>query len=167
VIRCCSSIGPAALLLLAGTLPAQEKPVLPQEPVLRFDAGGPTAVVTALAFAPDGRTLYTAGYDKVVRAWARDPAGRFTPKAVYRVPLGPGADGALNALAVSPDGRWLAAAGLGVVREAAGFTNSGILEPRRGRLSRDMLEDEGRVHLFDTATGAKRAALRGHRGPVC
>ena len=43
-------------------------------PLPFLDGDGPTAAVTALTFSPDGQTLYSAGYDKVVRVWepARD-----------------------------------------------------------------------------------------------
>ena len=40
-----------------------------KEPLFRLEAGGPTSRVTALAFSPDGQTLYAAGGDKVVRVW--------------------------------------------------------------------------------------------------
>src|SRR5262245_36285743 len=89
------------------------------EPVLRLDAGGPAAYTPALAFSPDGRTLYAGGFDKVVRVWTLDEtAARFVAGkvAAYRVPIGPGLHGAVNTLAVSPDGRQLAVAGLGLVR---------------------------------------------------
>ena len=33
-------------------------PVLDDKPVLQVDPGGPSAAVTALAFSPDGDTLY-------------------------------------------------------------------------------------------------------------
>src|SRR4051794_26292953 len=85
-------------------------------PLLRVEAGGPTAHVTALAFSPDSQTLYAAGFDKLVRAWNWDPAqqGFVAAPRAYRVPIGPGTTGMLNALAVSRDGEWLATSGLGL-----------------------------------------------------
>ncbi len=155
-----------ALLLLPLVVRADESPLPPaQPPALQLEAGGPTAQVTALAFSPDGKTLYVGGYDKVVRTWALDDKGRFTPKAAYRIPVGPGMEGVINAMALSPDGRLLAVAGSGVVREAAGFREPGMVVPRAGRFSEAMLRDRGMVYLFDTRSGAVRL-LRGHRGPV-
>src|SRR5437868_11446968 len=84
-------------------------PVLGQEkneakPLLRLEAGGPTSNVTSLAFSPDGKTLYVAGYDKVVRVW-RWNAGmakfELDEAISFRVPIGPGIDGAINAIALS------------------------------------------------------------------
>src|SRR5437660_1991520 len=89
-----------------------QAPVLPpgeKEPLLRLEAGGPTSDVTALAFSPDGQTLYAGGWDKVVRTWKRDAKGEFVAQRLaYRVPIGPGLHGAINALALSDDGKWLA-----------------------------------------------------------
>src|SRR5262245_28019283 len=72
---------------------------LQKEPLLRVEAGGPMAFVTTLAFGPDGKTLYAAGFDKVVRTWAidkDDKNGKFVLGAVaHRVPVGPGTDGTL------------------------------------------------------------------------
>src|SRR5687768_4475246 len=102
----------AALLLAAAASPssAQKNQPAPGDlkPILRLEAGGPTSTVTALAFSPDGGTLYAAGFDKVVRAWAlNDKTGRFElrPEVYFRVPIGPGTRGAVNALALSDDGK--------------------------------------------------------------
>lgn len=138
-----------------------------QNPVLRLEAGGPTARVTSMAFSPDGKTLYEAGLDKVVRVWTRDARDqRFEPTSAYRVPLGPGVQGALNALALSPDGKWLAAAGSGAVRMAAGFREPGLVWiPSREALSPEMARDLGTIYVFNTHDGTVRR-LRGHGGAV-
>jgi WD40 repeat protein len=153
------------LLLLPVAQGAEERPLPPASPpVLRLEPGGPMSQVTALAFSPDGRTLYAGGYDKVVRVWTI-ANGQFELKKIYRVPVGPGVDGVVNALAVSPDGRWLAVGGSGVIRGSAGFRAGGVIDPRAGRLSDAMLRDQGLIHLFDT-TGKGIKLLRGHRGSV-
>src|SRR5262249_51195252 len=107
------------LYSLPACLYGQAAPVLPpgeKEPLLRLEAGGPTTYVTSLAFSADGQTLYAAGFDKVVRVWGLDKqTGKFVlDRASYRVPIGPGLEGAINAMALSPDGTWLAAAGMSV-----------------------------------------------------
>src|SRR5207302_7832864 len=137
-----------------------------QDPLLRLEADGPTSYVTALAFSPDGKMLYAAGWDKVVRVWMLDAQGRFIlDRVAYRVPLGPGLDGAINAIALSPDGTWLAVGGLGVFRGGAGFRTPGLVLPVIGGLTAEMRKDQGLIYLFNTRTGAVRL-MRGHRGPV-
>src|SRR5262249_44052376 len=59
--------------------------------------------VTALAFSPDGRRLYSSGADACVRVWDTDKGKEL------RVISLPGPGGAIR-LAVSPDGTRLAAA---------------------------------------------------------
>jgi len=123
--------------------------------------------VTALAFSPDGNTLYSAGWDKVVRVWNGDAeAGGFTldPRATFRVPIGPGVDGAINALTLSTDGTWLAVAGNGIVRGGAGFRRSGWIIPAASK-SPEMSLDQGLITVFNTRTRDVRI-LRGHLGPV-
>src|SRR5438105_9042256 len=67
-------VGTVALVALLLSAPAfGQGPTIPsgdKEPVLRLEAGGPTSFVTSLVFSPDGRRLYAAGFDKVVRVWA-------------------------------------------------------------------------------------------------
>lgn len=160
----------AALATLVSAASAQEQPLIPpgeKEPLLRLEAGGPTSFVTALAFGPDGKSLYAAGWDKVVRVWNLDArTGRFVlDAAAFRVPIGPGSFGMLNALAVSPDGAWLATGGMGLIREGSGFRKAGFVLPRRAAMSTAMREDEGMIYVFDTQTRAVRV-LRGHQGPV-
>jgi WD40 repeat protein len=158
-------------LLLVGLASGAEEPLVPPadgKPVLQLDAGGPMAAVTALAFAPDGKTLYVGGYDKIVRAWVRDEkSGKFTAKAAYHIPIGPGLNGLINALTVSPDGKQLAVAGSGAVRGTAGFGDTGVIVPLPGRLTPAMEKDWGAIYLFDLEkeNDAVRT-LRAHRGPV-
>src|SRR5438128_8730113 len=96
------------LLVLTGASVHSQAPVLPpgdKDPLLRLEAGGPTSLVTALAFSPDGKLLYVGGWDKVVRVWSLDKGGQFVlDRAAYRVPLGPGLAGAINSIALSEDG---------------------------------------------------------------
>src|SRR5216683_4813260 len=133
------------LLALTGAGLRSEEPVLPpgeKEPVLRLEAGGPTSLVTALAFSPDGKLLYVGGWDKVVRVWRLDNTGQFVlDRAAYRVPLGPGLAGAINSIALSEDGVWLAVGGNGVFRGAAGFQQRGWVYPSDGTLTPTMHRD--------------------------
>ncbi len=156
---------------MAGWAVAQEPAPRPgdDEPLLRLEAGGPTTLVTSMAFGPDGRTFYEAGWDKVVRVWVRDEAsGALVPdsRATYRVPIGPGLDGAINAMALSPDGNWLAVAGNGVVRHSAGFRSQGLVVPMEA-ISDDMRRDQGTIYVFSTRERERTSrVLRGHLGPV-
>jgi WD40 repeat protein len=152
--------GWAALAADAPPLPPGDK-----EPLLRVEAGGPTSYVTALAFTADGKTLYAGGWDKVVRVWALNDKGQFVPDRVpaYRVPLGPGNDGAINALALSDDGTWLAAAGKGIFG-AAGTRQVGFLVPSEG-MTDEMRLYMGTIYVFNTRDQSVRL-LRGHSGVV-
>jgi WD40 repeat protein len=157
------------LFLIAASMGQAQDAKLPDvgEPLLRLEAGGPTGQVTALAFAPDGQTLYAAGWDKIVRVWQRDPkTGEFVPQHVaYRVPLGPGVYGAINAMALSSDGKWLAVGGVGAFRGQSGFRRPGLVVPPEA-LTPEMREDQGTIFVFATAKPGIVRTLRGHRGPI-
>jgi WD domain, G-beta repeat len=160
-------------IVMAAASPARgqveaAKLVLDHAPIFRFEPGGPTNQVTGLAFGADGRTLFVAGYDKVVQVWTLDPAsGKFglDRRATLRVPIGPGLDGAINALAISADGAWLATAGRGPIRGSAGFRQPGEVVgldafPKESRL------DLGRIAVFSTRGGAEPRSFEGHEGAV-
>ncbi|MGZ3302728.1 MAG: WD40 repeat domain-containing protein, partial [Isosphaeraceae bacterium] len=155
-----------------GPAPQPALPVSEEEPIFRLEAGGPSSLVTGLAFAPDGQTLYVAGWDKIVRVWALDRAkGEFQldRPATFRVPIGPGLDGAINSLAVSSDakGEWLAVAGQGLMRGmAAGFRKPGLFMPLT-LIPEEMKLDQGQIEVFNTRSNPRRLRpLRGHRGGV-
>lgn len=66
----------------------------PQRPTV---LGRHQGTVSALAFAPDGRTLLTGGWDNTLRVWDLD---RGTERNCYSWPVG----SRVTAIAVSPDG---------------------------------------------------------------
>jgi WD40 repeat protein len=155
-----------ALILFAGVAFAQER--RDTEPLLRLDADGPTSFVTSLALSPDGRTLYAAGWDKVVHVWERDDKGAWVPlRRAYRVPLGPGLEGgAINAIALSPDGAWLAVGGSMWSAGRAGFREPGLVVPLGG-LDEQVVQDQGAIYVFNTRDADLPVrVLRGHNGPV-
>jgi WD40 repeat protein len=138
-------------------------------PVLRLEPLGSSARITALAFSHDGRTLYAAGFDKVVRPW-KLVEGRFVADPQnpgFRVPIGPGREGLINAMAVSPDDRWIAVGGMAVMSLGARFDQPGFIVDAED-LPDSAWEDKGVITLLNTRPGAEPAVrqLRGHRGEV-
>ena len=137
------------------------------EPVLQLEGRGPLSYVTALAFSPDGQTLYAAGWDKVVRVWRLDEAsGKFLldERSAVRVPIGPGLNGAINSIALSSDGRWLAVGGRGTFRGASGFRDRGRVISSSA-MSQEMRADQGTVYVYDLQT-REALPIRGHWGEV-
>src|SRR5579883_802839 len=140
-----------AVAVFTPVLAAQEKPLPPPDraPHLILAHNGPHAPVTALAFSPDGGTLYVGGFDKQVRRYKLEK-GKFIPAGSIRVPIGTGNSGVVNAVAVSPDGKWVAVAGRAPIREEAwAQSEDGISEDSR-RLPALFKRDAGVVYLFDT-----------------
>src|SRR5262245_35566977 len=114
------------VLLLSNPVSAQ--PPAAKEPLLRLEAGGPTGFVTTTVLSEDGKTLYAAGFDQVVRVWKLNNKGEWVlDPFAFRVPIGPGVRGALNTLAVSSDGQWVATGGNGFT--AAGLKQVGFVVP--------------------------------------
>src|SRR5262245_26821660 len=153
----------AALVAAVVVFEAAAQPPAGRDPILRIEAGAPTTAVTSLTFGPESRRLFVTGLDKVVRVWALDEKGTWkVDPFAFRVPIGPGRDGALNAVAVSSDGEWLAAAGHGVAE--AGFRQVGFIIPAAG-LSKQQYEQIGTIFVWNTRTRAVKV-LRGHTGDV-
>jgi WD40 repeat protein len=161
----------------------KEQPALP---------GQQTLGAYALALAPDGRTLVSAGMGGSLWLWdlaGRRAAGRLfvNPQAEqdWRVwetgknsPWGvvPSLPQEVRSLAVSPDGRWLVAAGSGA--EVARWDLSAGRPERQPLPGKHItfalgfspsgrtlaLGQGGDVELWDVATWTLRRTLTGHRG---
>ena len=147
--------------------PSWPPPDLPSDALIRVltGHGGP---VSAVAIAPDGTWLATAGSDGTVRTWAADG----TPRATLT-----GHDGPVHAVAIAPDGTWLATAGSdGTVRIwAADGTPRATLTGHDGAVHAVAIAPDGtwlatgggdRTARIWAADGTPRATLTGHGGPV-
>jgi WD40 repeat protein len=128
--------------------------------------------VRSLRIAADGRTLVTAGSDGVVRLWdLADRAMRSSLRAH---------DSKARAVAVAPDGRRMASVGNDAVviqweleagtarelwRRPLPAEGASLAYAPDGRTLAVGLVS-GRIELRETATGARRADLPGHRNEV-
>jgi WD40 repeat protein len=178
------SITPTPLLLLA-VLAAGQAPrtdlhddPLPPGAVSRLGSHRQrhSDVVTALAFSPDGKTLFSGSADKSIRQW--NVEGGKELRAL------PGHGEEVRGLAVTPDGKKLASCGLDqgirlwdltdrdkkdnqVLKGVKdGVPNDGVeglaLSPD-GALLATACRD-GQVALWSVATGALKDTLDGHTG---
>ncbi len=162
-----------ACTLNASLLPAQDPPKQPgNKPplaMLRLDSEGPVSKIKALAFSPDGNTLYAGGYDKTVYVWEKQNEGKFALKRnkSLRIPIGPGTYGAINAVAVSSEGRYVAVAGNSMASHIAGFSKGGLVRKTSAQSVAQRLE-LGRIYVFDlhAPNQPKLITLKGHIGPV-
>ncbi len=133
--------------------------------ILRYDAGGVDNVVKAIQWSPDGRTLYVAGWSKVVQVYSLDEKTgkfRYDPRQNFRIPVDAGRFGIIEAMAVSPDGKMLIVAGAAWTGESA--APSRYLWPRSSSSQTDW-QQTGTIYVFDTSTRECRV-LRGHQGSV-
>jgi WD40 repeat protein len=145
----------------------QEESKLPlgdRRPTPLLDPGGPAAPVLALAFSPDGKTLFAGGLDKTIRVYRAKGAG-WEADVPLRVPAGRANAGAVNALAISEDGRWLAAAGRAPMRGEAWVAKEGVVIDTEG-LPAAMRRDAGVIYVFDLTNPARGKVLRGHSDAI-
>jgi WD40 repeat protein len=110
------------------------------EPRLVIDSGGHQAQPKFLAFTLDGKSLVSAGDDKVVRIW--DIASGKTIRTILGQ-VGEGGEGKIYAAALSPDERYLAVGGwLGAS------------------------PDYGVIRIHDFRTGQVLTLLKGHTNVI-
>lgn len=122
--------------------------------------------IGALAAAPDGSAVVSAGFDDTLCWW---PAAAEAAEPLRRVRAH---DGWIRALAVSPDGQWLASGGNDRVLRLWNLQDGSLVREMRGHerdiysvcfhpggdlvLSGDLM---GRVHQWAAATGEKVRSL--------
>lgn len=173
---------PEATVVRAGD--GADAPAAPEEkPLLVLDAVGHSAVVKRAFFTPDGSQVITVSMDKTVRVW--DVASGETLRT-YRLPIGPGDEGALHAAALSPDGKRLAVSGVPFGRGTLGMlihvlaldkgTVEKVLKGHENTVSALAFSADGRklasasydgsARIYDVASGQAELTLRGHKGAV-
>lgn len=104
----------ASWLFLGQPSHAQDLPLLlenavrsPPGPKLRLDTVGPASQVRKLVFSPDGKRLYSAGKDKVVRTWEiveRDGKYRLVAGHKFRWEISRGVRGHIHDMEISKTG---------------------------------------------------------------
>jgi len=132
---------------------------------LRYDAGGIDNVTKSVQWSPDGRTLYVAGWNKVVQVYSLDEQTQqfqYTPRQNFRIPIEAGRSGIIEAMVVSPNGKLLVVAGS--AWNGAPSHKTGYLWPRSAAGETDW-QQTGTIYVFDTLTRECRV-LRGHQGAV-
>jgi WD40 repeat protein len=138
LVRWCTVL---AIVFLSSTVNSSQS----SNPVLQLDPGGHMALISDIAFTPDGRHLVSAGDDKVIRIW--DVAQGRTIRTL-RGETGLGDHGRIYAMALSSDGRWLAAGGY------------------MATYSGENKEDVAAIRLYDFASGEIMGLLKGHQNVV-
>ena len=163
----CGCIG--SLLLLTLTLctgsPTAAQDAEPLPLILQYDAGGIDNIVKAIQWSADGKTLYAAGWNKVVQVYHLDEATqefRYLPQQNFRIPVATGRSGIIEAMVVSASGRTLVVAGS--AWSGVSSTSTGYVWPRSSGGEKDW-QQIGSIYVFDTVTRACRV-FRGHKGAV-
>ena len=154
-----------------------------ERPWLVTDSGGHSAPVRAAFFHPNGDNLITVSADKTVRLW---DLGSGEMMHVFRLPVGPGIEGALQAGDISPDGRVLAVGGATVGNGKFGsliylinIENNQVERTMPGHkdnivhlaFSHDgatlaSASRDGTARLYDPKTGQALRVLKGHTQPL-
>ena len=128
------------LLLFVAFLTGSERSLAQQqqdrrsrdEPSIQIEAGGRVGYCDVLAFSADGRSLFAAGDDKVVRVWPYAD-GRLDTKRenarTLRWPAWREQRGGIKAMAVSPDGKRVAIGGYGLTPNAVAVLDRDTFEP--------------------------------------
>ncbi|CUU60098.1 WD40 repeat [Parafrankia irregularis] len=122
-------------------------------PALRRVLAGHRGQVHALAVAPDGSWLASAGMDGTLRTWT---VGTGIARSMFT-----GHTGNVLSCAIAPDGGWLASAGLDGTVRIWDVPDEGSRASGAHRAA-EVAEVDGMVGAGCPA----RLVLRGHRGPV-
>src|SRR5262249_34470615 len=143
-----------AIVAVALAQPTAPVKVDPKVPFPASDTGGHTGEVRGVAITPDGKRVVTAATDRTVRVW--DVATGESTR-VIRLPVRPGAGGALYALPLAPDGKTFAVAGSSVDDGRDGSPIS-LIALATGRVVRTLAEHSDAVTGLAFDADGKRLA---------
>lgn len=123
------------------------------------------------AISPDGLRAFTRDYDGKLRVWRTDDPrdrGLFKLEGTQAVEIADYTRDGTRLFVGTRDGaaRMLPVHGgePGLIREPGRRPYSGALDPAERTAA--IGYDDGVVRLYDAATGARKAELRGHEGPI-
>jgi hypothetical protein len=162
---------PTGSLVVAKNQPLKPRPLSTRVTQFRALLEEGTGPVPALAWAPDGRAIWTGDWDGTVRLW--DVGEREARRTLH------GHKRPVRGLALAPDGSWLVSvtdektAHLRTWDAATGAERLTLKAPKGG-LQAVAVSPDGKLiatggvegRLWDAATGEERGVLRGHVGDV-
>ncbi len=132
----------------------------------RLIQDGHTAAVTAIAFSPDGKSLYTAGRDKLVHAWVVEENHPWSHRDTVRWQVGRGPSGTISSVLATDSFLFLAGYGVKAGREI-GVVDRNTLATLRPLLNTNDLSSHDTEMLVNSSINDELRIMAGDsRGGV-
>lgn len=152
-VRSLVATSAAVLLAAVGLAQDQIDRRSRDEPEMTYQSGGRVGTCDVVRFTPDGKFLFAAGDDKVVRGWPATADGLdLDPRKgeTLRWPAWREGRGGIKAIAISPDGKRIAVGGVGLITSAVAILERSGTEGKVAALTWPKVKDGGRH--FDAVT---------------
>lgn len=143
LLACVALVALGAIVPSVGANEPNRQGDADRKAVFNVAADGNTSTVRGVAFGPDGKTIISAGYDKVIRIW---DLGTAQTARYIEEPWPQGRAGEIYAIALSPDGKLLA---------VGGYMDTNCPSAACGN-----------IRLYEVASGALKGVLAGHENII-